>query len=124
MNENYTDEIKNKFLVESDAYVLSTVLTAIILSSFRGTIKRTGILRWLQRHFKTNAMSGLSYAHDEELHQASNSFMDNTPYKIFIQLLLDGATYHPAPQDIMAMQEIIWNVKPDLIIETDCAEDP
>ena len=63
-----------------------------------------------------------SYAHDEELHQASNSFMDNTiRTKYSYNFSWMGRPIIQYPQDIMAMQEIIWNVKPDLIIETGIA---
>lgn len=63
-----------------------------------------------------------SYTHDEELHQASNSFMDNTiRTKYSYNFSWMGRPIIQYPQDIMAMQEIIWNVKPDLIIETGIA---
>jgi len=33
----------------------------------------------------------------------------------------DGQAHYQTPQDMVAMQEIIWRVKPDLIIETGIA---
>jgi len=63
-----------------------------------------------------------SYAHDEELRQASNSFMNNTiRTKYSYNFSWMGRPIIQYPQDIMAMQEIIWNIKPDLIIETGIA---
>ncbi len=63
-----------------------------------------------------------SYAHDEELHQSSNLFMDNTiRTKYSYNFSWMGRPIIQYPQDIIAMQEIIWNVKPDLIIETGIA---
>ena len=34
---------------------------------------------------------------------------------------MDGSSDYSAPQDIVAVQELIWDVKPDLIIETGVA---
>lgn len=63
-----------------------------------------------------------SYVHDEELQQSSNSFMDNTiRTKYSYNFSWMGRPIIQYPQDIMAMQEIIWNVKPDLIVETGIA---
>jgi cephalosporin hydroxylase len=63
-----------------------------------------------------------SYVHDKELQQSSNSFMDNTiRTKYSYNFSWMGRPIIQYPQDIMAMQEIIWNVKPDLIVETGIA---
>jgi Cephalosporin hydroxylase len=63
-----------------------------------------------------------SYVHDEELQQSSNSFMDNTiRTKYSYNFSWMGRPIIQYPQDIMVMQEIIWNVKPDLIVETGIA---
>ena len=63
-----------------------------------------------------------SYVHDKELQQSSNSFMDNTiRTKYSYNFSWMGRPIIQYPQDIMAMQEIIWNVKPDLIVETGVA---
>ena len=34
---------------------------------------------------------------------------------------MDGSSDYSVPQDIVAVQELIWDVKPDLIIETGVA---
>jgi cephalosporin hydroxylase len=63
-----------------------------------------------------------SYVHDKELQQSSNSFMDNTiRTKYSYNFSWMGRPIIQYPQDIIAMQEIIWRVKPDLIIETGIA---
>ncbi len=63
-----------------------------------------------------------SYAYDEELKRSANSFMDNTiRTRYSYNFSWMGRPIIQYPQDIMAMQEIIWNVKPDLIIETGIA---
>lgn len=63
-----------------------------------------------------------SYVHDEELQQSLNSFMDNTiRTKYSYNFSWMGRPIIQYPQDIIAMQEIIWRVKPDLIIETGIA---
>ena len=50
-----------------------------------------------------------SYVHDKELQQSSNSFMDNTiRTKYSYNFSWMGRPIIQYPQDIMAMQEIIW----------------
>lgn len=63
-----------------------------------------------------------NYIHDEKLQQSSKSFIENTiRTKYSYNFSWMGRPIIQYPQDIMAMQEIIWNVKPDLIIETGIA---
>lgn len=60
--------------------------------------------------------------HDMKLQQSSKSFIKNTiRTKYSYNFSWMGRPIIQYPQDIMAMQEIIWNVKPDLIIETGIA---
>jgi len=62
------------------------------------------------------------YSSNETLKEASNSFMAatiNAKYSYNFTWL--GRPIIQYPQDIIAMQEIIWQVKPDLIIETGIA---
>jgi cephalosporin hydroxylase len=62
------------------------------------------------------------YSSNETLKEASNSFMTatiNAKYSYNFTWL--GRPIIQYPQDIIAMQEIIWQVKPDLIIETGIA---
>ncbi len=47
--------------------------------------------------------------------------VDSAKYKYTYNFSWLGRPIIQFPQDIMAMQEIIWNVKPDLIIETGIA---
>ena len=63
-----------------------------------------------------------SYADNVELQQATKLFLDtsnNAKYSYNFSWL--GRPIIQYPQDMIAMQEIIWNVKPDLIIETGVA---
>jgi cephalosporin hydroxylase len=48
-------------------------------------------------------------------------FIESCKYKYSYNFTWMGRPIIQFPQDIMAMQEIIWNVKPDLIIETGIA---
>lgn len=63
-----------------------------------------------------------NYVHDLKLQQSSKSFIENsirTKYSYNFSWM--GRPIIQYPQDIIAMQEIIWHVKPDLIIETGIA---
>ena len=63
-----------------------------------------------------------NYEHDEKLQRSSKSFIENTiRTKYSYNFSWMGRPIIQYPQDIMAMQEIIWMVKPDLIIETGIA---
>lgn len=60
--------------------------------------------------------------HDMKLQQSSKTFMKNTiRTKYSYNFSWMGRPIIQYPQDIIAMQEIIWNVRPDLIIETGIA---
>jgi len=59
---------------------------------------------------------------DAKIQKASSSFMtSSTAPKYSYNFLWQGRPIIQYPQDIVAMQEIIWEVKPDLIIETGIA---
>jgi cephalosporin hydroxylase len=59
---------------------------------------------------------------DKELMALSRKWVEKIqPYNYCHSFTWMGQTIIQAPQDIMAMQEIIWKVKPDLIIETGIA---
>lgn len=59
---------------------------------------------------------------DKELMALSRKWVEKIqPYNYCHSFTWMGQTIIQAPQDIMAMQEIIWQVKPDLIIETGIA---
>jgi cephalosporin hydroxylase len=59
---------------------------------------------------------------DLKLQQSSSAFMEHTiRTKYSYNFSWMGRPIIQYPQDIIAMQEIIWNVKPDLIIETGIA---
>jgi cephalosporin hydroxylase len=63
-----------------------------------------------------------SYGSDKTLKKSSKEFLDEsvrTKYSYNFSWM--GRPIIQYPQDIIAMQEIIWNVKPDLIIETGIA---
>jgi len=59
---------------------------------------------------------------DNHLRTLSNDFIESTAkYKYTYHFAWLGRPIIQFPQDIIAMQEIIWRVKPDLIIETGIA---
>lgn len=59
---------------------------------------------------------------DPNLHDLSNTWLRETArYKYTYNFTWLGLPFIQLPQDIVAMQEIIWSVKPDLIIETGIA---
>jgi cephalosporin hydroxylase len=59
---------------------------------------------------------------DSELRSLSLQWIDRiAPYKYSYNFSWMGLPIIQFPQDILAMQEIIWQVKPDLIIETGIA---
>ena len=63
-----------------------------------------------------------SYPKNEGLMDASASFREQTmDAKYSYNFTWMGRSIIQYPQDIMAMQELIWQVKPDLIIETGIA---
>lgn len=73
--------------------------------------------------FKKECMNRISeYPKNEDLQEAAASFMTNTiNAKYSYNFSWMGRPIIQYPQDILAMQEIIWNIKPDLIIETGIA---
>ncbi len=63
-----------------------------------------------------------SYSRNEPLLDATKKFMiESTPAKYSYNFSWMGRPIIQYPQDILAMQEIIWKVNPDLIIETGIA---
>lgn len=63
-----------------------------------------------------------SYAHDEEFKALSNAWRVMALEKKYMNnFSWLGRPMIQLPMDVMAMQEIIWAVKPDLIIETGVA---
>ncbi len=59
---------------------------------------------------------------DKKLYQMAMDFIrDSAQYKYTYHFNWMGVPIIQLPQDIMAMQEIIWNLKPDLVIETGVA---
>ena len=61
-------------------------------------------------------------ATNDDLIRSSSSFMEaSTVQKYSYNFSWQGRPIIQYPQDIVAMQEIIWAVKPDLIIETGIA---
>ena len=59
---------------------------------------------------------------DADLKNLSTKFIsDSAKYQYAYNFSWLGRPIIQFPQDIMAMQEIIWNIKPDLIIETGIA---
>ena len=59
---------------------------------------------------------------DKSLNKLSNKFIsDSSKYEYSYHFSWLGLPIIQFPQDIIAMQEIIWKVKPDVIIETGIA---
>jgi cephalosporin hydroxylase len=59
---------------------------------------------------------------DDDLRRLSNSWIEAiAPYKYSYNFTWLGRPVIQFPQDLMAMQEIIWKTRPDLIIETGIA---
>ncbi|MGO4915877.1 cephalosporin hydroxylase family protein [Pseudogemmobacter sp. W21_MBD1_M6] len=63
-----------------------------------------------------------SYEMEEELKSAAHSFMvASTKPKYSYNFSFLGRPIIQYPQDMVAVQELIWNIRPDLIIETGIA---
>jgi len=63
-----------------------------------------------------------SMAADPTVHSAASNFFDKAcSYRYSYNFSWMGRPIIQFPQDMMAMQEIIWQVKPDLIVETGIA---
>lgn len=61
-------------------------------------------------------------AADKQLHESAAAFMSaSIPPKYSYNFAWQGRPIIQYPQDIVAMQELIWSVKPDLIVETGIA---
>ena len=73
--------------------------------------------------FKKDCINRIkSYANNKPLTKAANDFMcESTITKYSYNYSWMGRPIIQYPQDIVAMQEIIWEIKPDLIIETGIA---
>jgi len=73
--------------------------------------------------FKKECMNRINeYPKNEDLQETAASFMTNTiNAKYSYNFSWMGRPIIQYPQDILAMQEIIWNINPDLIIETGIA---
>src|SRR6476660_1375566 len=78
----------------------------------------------LEQYLREMEARVASYSGNRELQQASRAFFDQigigkADYVYNFTWL--GVPIIQIPQDLQAMQEIIWQVKPDLIIETGIA---
>lgn len=63
-----------------------------------------------------------SYATNKKFIKAKDDFMlESTPTKYSYNFSWMGRPIIQYPQDMVAMQELIWDIKPDLIIETGIA---
>jgi cephalosporin hydroxylase len=73
--------------------------------------------------FKVEKESNInSISRDENLKEIGREFMlKSAPYKYTYNFTWLGCPIIQFPQDMVALQEIIWAVKPDLIIETGIA---
>lgn len=73
--------------------------------------------------FKKECMNRINeYPKNEDLQETAASFMTNTiNAKYSYNFSWMGRPIIQYPQDILAMQEIIWTINPDLIIETGIA---
>ncbi len=73
--------------------------------------------------FKNEAKErAISYGNNQALQEAYKNFLEQiVKAKYAYNFFWLGVPIIQAPQDLQAMQEIIWEVKPDLIIETGIA---
>jgi cephalosporin hydroxylase len=73
--------------------------------------------------FKTDRINNIEQmSHQENIHNISKAFMIETgPHKYTYNFDWLSRPIIQFPQDIIAIQEIIWKTKPDLIIETGIA---
>ena len=63
-----------------------------------------------------------SYVHNQELQKASKEFLiSSNREKYSYNFTWMGRPIIQYPQDMLAMQELIWEIQPDLIIETGIA---
>jgi cephalosporin hydroxylase len=63
-----------------------------------------------------------SYSDDSDFQKSSNSWLEESMRKKYVyNFSFLGRPIIQYPQDMVAMQEIIWKVQPDLIIETGIA---
>ena len=59
---------------------------------------------------------------DDALHELSRRWLEAvTPHKYSHNFTWMGRPIIQVPQDVMAMQEIVWKIRPDLIVETGVA---
>ncbi|MEJ7861516.1 MAG: cephalosporin hydroxylase family protein [Pyrinomonadaceae bacterium] len=76
----------------------------------------------MQQHNPKDSGMIVEMASDIEVKSATRKFFDKTcQYHYSYNFSWMGRPVIQFPQDMMAMQEIIWQVKPDLIIETGIA---
>ena len=76
-----------------------------------------------RKQFKNEVVRNIELqGKDADLHKASiNWIIDTVEYKYSYNFMWMGVPIIQYPQDIIAMQELIWDIKPDLIIETGVA---
>jgi len=76
-----------------------------------------------EKHFSDEVTANINNLQkDRDLTDLSRIWVRMTsPYKYTYNFRWLGRPIIQFPQDIMAMQEIIWDVKPDLIVETGIA---
>lgn len=76
----------------------------------------------IQQFNKEKDANIASLGEDKDLRKTAVKFMmDSVPHKYTYNFTWLGRPIIQFPQDMIALQEIIWNVKPDLIIETGIA---
>lgn len=73
--------------------------------------------------FKQEVAGNISkLGESQQLKQLANQFIvDSAPYKYSYNFSWLGRPIIQVPQDMVALQELVWQVKPDLIIETGIA---
>ena len=75
-----------------------------------------------QWRFEMNSDSAARMAADADLQKAANElFVRSCEYRYSYNFSWMGRPIIQYPQDMVAMQEIIWSVRPDLVIETGIA---
>ena len=79
-------------------------------------------VRYWIKHFLERAELKMTVDQSTEFKQAADRFMLlSTPAKYSYNFSWMGRPIIQYPQDIVAVEELIWNVRPDLVIETGIA---
>src|SRR6266545_6180735 len=76
----------------------------------------------IARFFTERAAAIREMGQDRALHEQSLAWLvDSMPYKYCYNFTWLGRPIIQFPQDVMAMQEIVWRTRPEVVVETGVA---